>query len=105
MTQVTIAEVLHYAADHTLPTTSNWHCAGGYSCDAMREALHHFYPCHLDQNKWDARHDQIIEGLKALGCNTRTIFEFNEFSNLDERQGARYLWLKFAALMAEEQGV
>ena len=43
--------------------------------------------------------------IDSLGCSRRSLFEFNEFERGPERQGARYLWLKFAALVAESEGL
>lgn len=52
---------------------------------------------------------RILEGLTEMGCPTGSIYAFTGMDyddDLDEEtQGARYMWLKFAALMAEEQGV
>jgi hypothetical protein len=45
-----------------------------------------------------------------MGCDTTSSTLFhkygdNNFSISEEVQGMRYMWLKWAALMAEEQGV
>lgn len=39
-----------------------------------------------------------------MGLKT-DVLDFQTFIPGDARQGARYAWLKFAALIAEEQGV
>ena len=46
----------------------------------------------------------IIEGLEAMGLNNILGDAFQDIHDRCERQGARYMWLKLAALMAEEQG-
>lgn len=49
--------------------------------------------------------NRINEGLETLGLDTCSMKQFSEFEDIEERQGARYLWLKTAAMLAEEQGV
>ena len=47
----------------------------------------------------------VIGFLRELGVRTWATCEFSEFKPGAARQGARFLWLHFAALVAEEDGV
>lgn len=40
--------------------------------------------------------------LKRLGCDCGSGRQFDEFSFGEQRQGARYAWLMFASMYAEE---
>ena len=50
-------------------------------------------------------HHPIFTFLCDLGCNVVDGKQFNEFSLREKRQGARFLWLNFAALVAEDMGI
>ena len=100
--QPTIADVLHYAADHILAATKyEYHHKPNqhkYSCCAVEKAI-----VDLNVNKYE-----IFEGLIEMGCPVTSLNAFNDrgYNNFyEENQGMRYFWLKWAALMAEEQGV
>jgi hypothetical protein len=98
----TIADALHLAADEYLAANlhqydTDFHKVR-YSCNAVSEACYE-----LDVNLGG-----VFVGLKNMGCPTSSLNAFNDqgydkFS--EEAQGMRYMWLKWAALMAEEQGV
>lgn len=101
----TIAQIIHDAADYELaagPEDDNDKMK--YSCNAIRSEL---------EREPDVTEDRIFEGLEAMGCDTKATNLFKKLGYNDgsfwetdpETQGARYIWLKFAALMAEEQGV
>lgn len=105
----TIAEVLHLAADKYLAAnTQQYHKnKDRFSCTAVFEASRALRAENLDD---------IYDGLEAMGCPTSSRYAFQklgyedirEFGNMrvfPETQGARFMWLKFAALIAEEQGV
>lgn len=107
----TIAEILHYAADNCLASVREEYWAYCYdsnkekfSCCAIEEAyakLVGWYPC---SSSFDL--NRIRQGLENMGCPVDSLDAFkdrNAFS--EENQQARYTWLKFAAKMAEEQGV
>lgn len=47
----------------------------------------------------------IFGFLTKLGCNINSCSQFDEFASGEERQGARFLWLHFAALVAEDMGI
>lgn len=118
-----IADILHDAADKELAHNQEtyWLCydtkrgAGRerFSCCAIENAAQRF----LDKNyqtldlvsKDRIRgniFDNIEQGLVAMGLNTSAPSVFGcEVSTINsEIQGYRYFWLKWAALMAEEQG-
>jgi hypothetical protein len=91
----TIAELLHRAADRHLSSAG----AGGRdkeveSCCAVIVAA----------QKMDVDYRPVWHGLQEMGVNF-SFYEFEEFPRGHERQAARYAWLKFAAMIAEEQGV
>jgi hypothetical protein len=113
MTQPTIAEILHLAADKFLAKDYEEFDASNkkekYSCFAISRATES-----LNLSDQDSLEEDIIVGLKEMGL----IGGFSDFSEFyegitfgnqrtitPETQGARYAWLKFAALIAEEQGV
>ena len=48
--------------------------------------------------------EDAMDHMRRLGVSTSSKIEFAEFKRGAERQGARYLWLHFAALVAEEDG-
>ena len=90
-----ISEILHEAADVYLwDGIEDDHDKQLYSCDAINTAT---------ENTQTLL--KIKSGLKEMGLNTETFSEFKEFPYGEQRQSARYTWLKFAAMIAEEQGV
>jgi len=101
-TEPTIAEILHHAADYCLwdgAETSPWR---EYSCNAIEFAAFELTCC------WDTTNAVMLrvdEGLREMGLNTDSTWEFSEFTGCINRQAARHNWLKFAALIAEEQNV
>jgi hypothetical protein len=95
-----ISEVLHLAADEFL-ADSMWSNQAEFSCTAIRYAL----GLNFNFNYHGALLDKIETGLRNMGLSTDSLHAFSEFSPDYERQAARYNWLKFAALIAEEQGV
>ena len=113
----TIAEILHYAADKRLASKrseywmhSNYSMHSNvnkekFSCCAMHEAVRDL--CYnLDWEQRDALIQRIETGLKNMGCPTGSINAFEDYYEFNsENQQSRYVWLKFAAKMAEEQGV
>lgn len=110
--QHTIADVLHYAADKCLAYDKRNTSDGvkeKFSCCAVTEAIYQMINC----PDADGLYNRVFDGLNAMGCDTGSHYLFikygdrlNEYSNVNETvQGMRYMWLKWAALMAEEQGV
>lgn len=92
----TIAEILHLAADRHL--WNDWPQVGTaeYSCYAIGRACYSLRASiRLELS--------IYKGLKRMGLKTTSLTQFDSIKH--NRQGARYAWLKFAAMIAEEQGV
>lgn len=121
MNKPTIAKVLHYAADHCLNTGLRSYepllvrqQKEKFSCYAIDKAIQKLNPIpyelfetkahNIRQHRQNLTAD-IISGLIDLGLKPGSFKQFVGFATLHERQAARYNWLKFAALLAEEQGV
>lgn len=113
MTEVKISEVLHLAADEHLAISEEEWCNGKfkYSCDAVGQACAKLSKSIIGEIDLKMT---VNEGLRNMGVITSSTCEFSEFEcNLqydntfisEQAQGARYTWLKFAAMIAEEQGV
>lgn len=52
------------------------------------------------------RHSRAIKFLHSLGCQTGAWDNpFDEFKYGEQQQGARYLWLMFAYLVALDEGL
>jgi len=113
--QPTVADVLHYAADNCLLSNSRYGEGGGkekFSCCAVDEAIYKMTGFNYSGESGLLRR-RVINGLKNMGCNTGSMTLFKkhgdvpgEYRNINHNvQGMRYMWLKWAALMAEEQGV
>lgn len=105
MNQPKISEVLHLAADKFLWDGWGWTerniGKSEYSCDAIWQAIAS-YPFGADKDGYNKR---IRHGLRNLGLHPDSLYAFDEFRSSQERQAIRYAWLKFCAMMAEEQGV
>ena len=100
--QPTVADALHLAADNYLAADQQeqdmYHSK--YSCGAVAQAC-----CLLEVN-----FGSVLVGLRNMGCDTTSSTLFRKYGDdnfniSEEVQGMRYMWLKWAALMAEEQGV
>ena len=111
--KVKISEILHRAADKHL-----WSGGGGttrrngdtFSCHAIHEAIGKVYGVPfwgVDQTGTPANKLwlRIKEGLENLGLNCGSATAFRELPTMYDRQQSRYAWLKFCAILAEEQGV
>jgi hypothetical protein len=113
MKKYTIAEILHLAADTKLASKGEqcWSRGGSkekFSCCAMSEAIWELW--NKDQSISEGERDELInrcsDGLKAMGCPVNSTDAFGDEGVFNaENQQARYAWLKFAAIIAEEQGV
>ena len=107
--QPTVADVLHYAADKCLIVKSREERKEKFSCCAVDDALYQLTGSFYN----NPLRDRVLDGLKNMGCeiNSPTLFkkygdEPSDYMFINPRvQGMRYMWLKWAALMAEEQGV
>ena len=114
MKTITIAEILHYAADKELASKQEQYwTAGGdkekFSCCAAEEAVMSLWHDDMiaSEEERDDLINRILKGLEAMGCPTGSTnaFGVDEGVFIAENQQARYAWLKFAAIIAEEQGV
>lgn len=100
-----ISEILHMAADEYLwdgcgPPPSGYAQNKTYSCLAISELL-----CEKNKGSFFYHEEPVFDFLKEMGIRTFSSLEFSEFKSAKEIQGARYLWLKFAALVAEDEGL
>ena len=113
--QYTIADVLHLAADKYLAFKSRIgkdHIKEKYSCCAVYSAIFEITD-NLHSDNLKTAHKDIFDGFVQMGCDIGSIslfkkygdepFEYDEIT--PDVQGMRYMWLKWAALMAEEQGI
>ena len=113
--QYTIADILHTAADKYLVSHSRYeasHVKEKFSCCAVYSAIFditgNFYG--IDS---EVLRDQVMKGLTNMGCKAGSHTLFMKYGDLPDVyesinpdvQGMRYMWLKWAALMAEEQGI
>lgn len=107
----TIAEILHIAADKYLAVKREEYCLYGgnkekYSCCAVEEAVYRLYfTCDIEEiYQKENLVKRIKQGLKNMGCPVESVDAFKDNCDfVEENQQARYAWLKFAAMMAEEQ--
>jgi hypothetical protein len=93
-----ISKILWIAANEKLHPTSeysaeDWH----FSCDAV-------WMAELPPPFTNYADSKACQYLLELGCNTG-IEAMDEFERGPERQGARYLWLDFARLVAKDESV
>jgi hypothetical protein len=98
--QPKISEILHLAADEYLWT--------GYSKDPRNLSIYSCFAIDLAIDDLDlsaSRTGKLFKGLGEMGLDIGSITAFEEFRYGPQRQAARYAWLKFAAMIAEEQGV
>lgn len=113
-TEIKISDILHLAADQYLAKDESEVNRLGkyhYSCIAVEHAIGWATDSWVENNKLYKR---VFTGLEAMGCDIKSISLFKELEQQSsngesyyctpESQQARYFWLKWAALMAEEQG-
>lgn len=103
-----ISAVLHCAADTFLSVDGDERAMDGrwnwrYSCDTLQGAIQATYPDATAVERSDMRY-RIKDGMRTLGLDTDSLNAFSGIPESVKRQGARYAWLKFCALLAEEQG-
>lgn len=108
--KIKISEVLHLAADRYLANDYVEYIGtdkSRLSCCAVIEALDELIPETSLTKLWLEIHKAIFKGFENLGLDTGSLLAFEEFEKgkvTEESQGARYSWLKFCAMLAEEQG-
>lgn len=132
--QVLISDILHDAADvflrynrdDTAPRYrlmyNNNGVIGSYSLQQDKAEAERFSCCAVDAaiaynfglERWcddvDKLSKKVKQGLRAMGCPTGSSTAFSKYGDdwqfeNHKVQGMRYMWLKWAAMMAEEQGV
>lgn len=108
---MSIADILHIAADKHLKHNNTWSVnKTEYTCLAILRAMTHGAK-YVNLGVWVKHNPQmkrIMKGLCNMGFKIRRDVgtAFIQYENdAQKRQSARYMWLKLAALMAEEQGV
>lgn len=76
-----------------------------YSCDAISNANYKTIPGHVSEVLCDLSLHCLKLALFGLGADTTTAEDlFYDCGPLEEdRQGARYMWLIFAAMVAAEE--
>jgi hypothetical protein len=101
-----LSDILWHAANERLSTEDEPSYQGHwptrvYTCEAAAKA-----EIALGGNR-NATYDDCLchDFLVSLGVDCESIEQFDEFDPGMERQGARYLWLDFARLVAEEEGL
>jgi hypothetical protein len=107
MTQLKISEIFHQAADihlYHLPEyfggfiSSDIGYRSEFSCDALNAVF--------ERNEIDRELiDEIHAGMYNLGFNAHYLDSLDTFKDVKDSQGARYMWLKLCAMLAEEQGL
>jgi len=109
ITSEIIAEILHRAADEFLansfikPHNTNKEL---YSCLAITKAVYATVRDKGGNIQTAYKIGKVIRrGLIELGLNPSTTLAFEEFPSTKTRQPTRYAWLKFCALLAEEQSM
>ena len=119
-----ISDILHDAADKELAHNQEtyWCCEAQrrtaslerFSCCAIDNAVTAFLDKKYPDLNWTLKDDirddiicDIHKGLKEMGLDVKSTNAFGREPDYvsHDIQGQRYFWLKWAALMAEEQGV
>ena len=81
-----------------------------FSCCAVEAAIAYNFGLERWSDEVDKISKDVKKGLRNMGCPTGSSTAFSKYGD-DWRadntkvQGMRYMWLKWAAMMAEEQGV
>jgi hypothetical protein len=128
--QVLISDILHDAADKFLQYNRNDQApyrfmyndglsvqqetcdAERFSCCAVEAAIAYNFGIGRWVDDTKKLSKKVKQGLRAMGCPTGSSTAFSKYGDNNnwqfenhEVQGMRYMWLKWAAMMAEEQGV
>lgn len=102
-----ISDILHNAADHHLSdgTKYDYWNNNKFSCCAVEVSIENSIDTlNICGRDYMIFNDQVFSGLRELGCDTGSLSLFTHLKPKEQQQ-ARYFWLKWAALQAEEQGV
>lgn len=83
-----------------------------FSCCAVEAAIAYNFGLERWCDDTEKLSKKVKQGLRAMGCPTGSSTAFSKYGDTHytdqekhEVQGMRYFWLKWAAMMAEEQGV
>lgn len=104
-----ISTILHRAADEMLAADFEDYCRGKtrFSCVAIEEVLIDLFD-DFESERFEHWKNKINHGLREMGCDVDSGILFKDYGDgghiNPDVQGMRYFWLKWAALMAEEQG-
>ena len=96
-----LSTLIHRAADEYLSVDDP---NKGYSCSAFWEAVWQATLKHeISRDEHSDLCYRFEDGVEALGLDRGSFLVFSDIPP-ETRQAARYQWLKFCALLAEEQG-
>lgn len=106
--KVKLADIIREAADIALnPKGKNDTVFNStYSCDVI-----HYYFCRkYGSTFWLSPKQAAVQSIfhvlvYSMGCNTGSMYEFEEFKEGSERQSVRYAWLELVALVAEDEDI
>lgn len=83
-----------------------------FSCCAVEAAIAWNFGLERWCDDTEKLSKKVKQGLRKMGCPTGSSTAFSKYGETPyyaeekhEIQGMRYMWLKWAAMMAEEQGV
>ena len=97
-----LSTMLHRGADQYLSADNLYN---GFSCRAFWAAVDDAKCSHeISSEEWRLLCDQFQRGMEALGLDWGSFYAFDDVP-VETRQATRYQWMKFCALLAEEQGV
>lgn len=104
-----ISEILWKAANEQLWDGSNMRVYGN-EFDASRNANKRRFSCDAFNSHYMTEISlcemrKVKEYLAEFGLDCESMQAFHEFDSGEERQGARYSWLMFASMIAEEEGL
>ena len=97
-----LSTLLHRGADECLSANDPY---DGFSCRAFWLAVDMAKSRgEISSTEWGILCDQFQRGMEALGLDWGSFHAFDDV-HPSVRQAARYQWMKFCALLAEEQGL
>lgn len=83
-----------------------------FSCCAVEAAIAYNFGLERWCDDTKKLSKKVKQGLRNMGCPTGSSTAFSKYGDTHyaegekhQAQGMRYMWLKWAAMMAEEQGV
>lgn len=103
MPRIKLSDVFDRAADECLLVGERISVFDGraeFSCDAVSAAIHGLNGF---SNRENSVRRRARQGMSEMGCPVESLDAYDDVHPA-QRQDARYLWLKWCALMAREQG-